>query len=390
MKTQSNPIKQLVMLDGGGSCATLKLGNAAGLHYYDGQMLWVNPATTVTAAAPRQPVAGTGVNTIIATERGKKTIPICDPQTGEELQIETKKEKKTSPVPSPPLVPVNQQQVTPLLQIAQPLFQGPFNLQNPQQAIQTNYLTTSPLAATRAVPQSPPQSTVLELLSKATLRSPRALLQSDIVQTGATQLPLSLFQQQPATEEDDFHRRRGRGQNGGRGTQGRGRGSQQNNRDQAPQKARRNKQEQAVLIPGDRYVGQKYTASIDGRFWCLSEWPSGERDEQHSLNFGKHKLPVEENGVIRVILYGGVNRYKVKIHLATEGDELGANDPEGFFVCTCSPNASDVELTKEAKDLGWKIYAPSESELPCLYPPGVDPPMVSNEEETNKEETKKE
>ena len=47
-----NP-KSLVMLDATGKVATLKLTTSTGLHVYDGSMLWVNPAQSVTAAAPR-------------------------------------------------------------------------------------------------------------------------------------------------------------------------------------------------------------------------------------------------------------------------------------------------------------------------------------------------
>lgn len=53
----TNP-KSLVMLDAAGKMATLKLTTSTGLHVYDGQMLWVNPAQSVTAAAPK--TGGTG------------------------------------------------------------------------------------------------------------------------------------------------------------------------------------------------------------------------------------------------------------------------------------------------------------------------------------------
>ena len=131
---------------------------------------------------------------------------------------------------------------------------------------------------------------------------------------------------------------------------------------------------------GEKYTKDaKYTASLDGRFWSLSCWPTGERDQDHRLTFGKHKLEVLDDGAVKVVLYGGVNKYKIRLHLSTEDGDLGANDKDGWELATCEPSAANLQLSDEAEKLGWKIFKGGDH--PLLYPPGVPLPEPESEKD---------
>eukprot|EP01004_Peranema_trichophorum_P005253 NODE_4119_length_1225_cov_58.663339_g3623_i0.p1 GENE.NODE_4119_length_1225_cov_58.663339_g3623_i0~~NODE_4119_length_1225_cov_58.663339_g3623_i0.p1 ORF type:complete len:343 (+),score=87.78 NODE_4119_length_1225_cov_58.663339_g3623_i0:53-1030(+) len=176
------------------------------------------------------------------------------------------------------------------------------------------------------------------------------------------------------TEEivhDPFNVPRGRGR--GRGKKGR-KGKAKERRPQ---------------VDGRLYMYNNYTASLDGRFWCLSQWPTGERDENHKCQFGRHKLQVLEDGSIRPILSGGVGEYRIALHLASPLDPLGSQDQYGWIIATCAPDLVDLSLTPDAEQLGWVID--NTSHKPLICPPGAarvqeNQNGQSKEEEENDEE----
>jgi hypothetical protein len=178
---------------------------------------------------------------------------------------------------------------------------------------------------------------------------------------------------------DDRYDDRGKGKGkGGKGAakgapaEGKGKGkggkSYNNTYDQKPRK-------NFVVKNPEKYAAKdaKYTASLDGRFWSLSCWPEGNRDDTHGLTFGKHKLEVLKYGVVRVKLYGGVNKYDIRLHLAKEGDELGASDKDGWTLASCEPNAANLKLSEDADRIGWKIIP---GDHPLIYPPGLEDEKV--------------
>lgn len=183
--------------------------------------------------------------------------------------------------------------------------------------------------------------------------------------------------------ELDRDQGRSKGRPGGKGAknvQAEGKGKGRSSRAVAANNEDQRARKKEVRYPGERYMKDaKYTASLDGRFWSLSCWPTGERDQDHKLTFGKHKLDVLDNGVVKVVLFGGVNRYKIRLHLCSEGDELGRNDTEGWGLASCEPSAANLQLTEEAEQLGWRIYKGGEH--PLLYPPGVALPEAQPETE---------
>jgi len=355
--------KALVMLDATGKMATLKLTTSTGLHVYDGSMLWVNPAQTVTAAAPQSSQTAPQV----PPHKSTKALAIVHPETGEEIVV-----KKPDP-PAPAVAPASATAEA-----------TPGSTPAPAPVVQTEATPTAPSTS------SPPQKeqNIIDLLAKATNSTPSALL--------AMSQPLLSSAMPPVQgrgrgrgrdyDEDDHDRAKGRG---GKGptkvapadVKGKGKG---------PKGADAKRVEVGQYL-GERYTKDaKYTASLDGRFWSLSTWPTGERDEEHKLTFGKHKLEVVENGLVKVVLYGGVNRYKIRLHLATEGDPTGIEDKEGWGVATCEPSAANLQLSEDAELLGWKIYKGGEH--PVLYPPGVPLPDSDPVEgaDPSKAETKEE
>jgi len=328
-----NP-KSLVMLDATGKMAALKLTTSTGLHVYDGSMLWVNPAATVTAAAPTNqqqaaaPVIGPKVT---------KALAIVHPDTGEELVVK-KQEAPPEPTESTP------------------------SSTAPQQPVQPPSATfTSPAPTQTPTPSAPQKETnIIDLLAKATKKSPQDLL-------SLSQQPMPpLPGRGRGRDYDDYDRDQGRQKGRGKGAEGKGKG----------RATRPATNDQPIRKKGD-YSGEKYTkdakytASLDGRFWSLSVWPKGVRDEEHRLAFGKHKLDVLENGAVKVVLFGGVNRYKIRLHLCTEDDEFGNNDKEGWGLASCEPNAANLQLTDEAEKLGWAIHKVGDHPLIC--PPGLTP-----------------
>jgi hypothetical protein len=118
---------------------------------------------------------------------------------------------------------------------------------------------------------------------------------------------------------------------------------------------------------------------MDGKFWCLSEWPTGERDENHRCQFGQHCLEVdEEDGVVRPILVGGVGDYRVTLHLIQD-DPNAEPDWDGWTVATCAPDMVDFALTDQAIVLGWTLDN-SVPERPILIPPKTPPPAADTTE----------
>lgn len=377
MATAVNP-KSLVMLDAAGKVATLKLTTSTGLHVYDGSMLWVNPAQSVTAAAPPatqatpQPVSPN-------LHKPTKALPIVHPDTGDEVVI---KKAEVPPAaaaaPAAPAPPPPPTFTTPL---------GPSAGSPP---------AASSAAATAPAPSAPhKEQNIIDLLAKATNKSPTAVLAAAQPLISNNLPPVGRGRGRDRERDRDYDARdqaRNKGRPAGKGaakTQAEGKGKGRASRT-APVPDVRKKVE-AGRYTGDKYTKDaKYTASLDGRFWSLSVWPTGERDTEHKLTFGKHKLDVLENGIVKVVLFGGVNRYKVRLHLCTEDDELGSNDKDGWGLASCEPSAANLQLSEEAEQLGWKVVKVGDHSHIC--PPGVTPPEGEKPavEEGKKEETKAE
>lgn len=371
--TNPNP-KSLVMLDATGKVATLKLTTSTGLHVYDGSMLWVNPAPSVTAAAPGSGQPGGG-----AALKPTKALPIVDPKTGEELEVKKPEQPPAPPAASSPPPPPT---------FTLPLGPAPGLSASVQAALQTAVpmvATSTPIFA-QAAPSGPhKEQNIIDLLARATKTTPSALLSMSkpLVSAG---MPGTRGGRGRGRDRDWEDRDQGRvkGSKGGKAAaravqDGKGKGKGQDTKNRKPEAGR---------YSGDRFTKDaKYTASLDGRFWSLSCWPTGERDQDHRLTFGKHKLDVLDNGVVKVVLFGGVNKYKIRLHLCTDGDDVGINDKEGWGLATCEANAANLQLTDEASDLGWKIH---KGEHPLLFPPGVPLPEGDAGAAAAKDEAKQE
>eukprot|EP00668_Euglena_longa_P016858 GGOE01021169.1.p1 GENE.GGOE01021169.1~~GGOE01021169.1.p1 ORF type:complete len:412 (+),score=38.21 GGOE01021169.1:54-1238(+) len=363
--SSTNP-KSLVMLDAAGKVATLKLTTNTGLHVYDGQMLWVNPAQTVTAAAPKS--GGTGSQPLPGLQRTSKALPIVDPNTNEELVV--KKPEATAPAPTvnaapptrPPPPPTFTTPLAPLLSVASPSAPPSVPTVPPMLVHPSSTpIFTQPAPSPPAPSQPQKEQNIIDLLAKATKQSPSTLL---AMTRGRRELD----------------RDRGKGRKGAtRTVQAEGKGKGRGARAVVNNDPRR--RVETTKFPGEKYTKDaKFTASLDGRFWSLSSWPTGERDQEHRLTFGKHKLEVLEDGVVKVVLFGGVNKYKVRLHLSIEEDDLGANDKDGWELATCEPSAANLQLSDEAEKLGWKILIVGDH--PLLYPPGVPLPEAGSKEQT--------
>jgi len=428
--------KSLVMVDGAGKMATLKLTTQTGLHFYDGTMLWVNPANSVTATAPRQGGGAAAGAAGSAGAKSTKALAIVDPVTGDELVVkkadpepeqkqatpasttsEATKSQATQGFPGITLgsAPSAGASLLPGISVGTPTFGGlnlsqfgglsatPQILINPSSstsifAPQTS-LGSSGITGTRKFPgEQTAVPSVLELLAKATKTTPSTLLalSQPLI---STPHPTSGSKGGRGVDRDE--RNQGKAGKGGKsggkaigkggptdgkgkGRGGRGGAGYTNNKDKDLEQKPRKKFDQ-VRNDGDKYTKDaQYSASLDGRFWSLSCWPDSKRDETHGLTFGKHKLPVE-GGVVKVVLFGGVNRYKIRLHLGKEGDEhVGESDRDGWSVAACEPSAANIALTEEAEKLGWKIYKAGEH--PHLYPPGLELPEPSEESKTEDKE----
>uniref|UniRef100_A0A7S1I8Z5 Uncharacterized protein n=1 Tax=Eutreptiella gymnastica TaxID=73025 RepID=A0A7S1I8Z5_9EUGL len=417
------------MVDGAGKMATLKLTTQTGLHFYDGQMLWVNPSNSVTATAPRQGGGAVAAAGGSAGTKSTKALAIVDPKTGDELvvkkpepeQKETTAASTTTTTTTTSEAPKSQAMqgfpgitigsapsagatLLPGISIGNPTFGGlalsqfgglsatPQILINPSSS--TSIFAPHSSATTVTVTkQSQGDQTaapnVLDLLAKATKTTPSTLLalSQPLI---STPHPTSGSKGGRGDREDRNQGKAGKGGKSGgkagkggptdgkgKGRGGRGGAGYTNSKDKDLEQKPRKKYDQ-VRNDGDKYTKDAlYSASLDGRFWSLSCWPDGKRDETHGLTFGKHKLPVE-GGVVKVVLFGGVNRYKIRLHLGKEGDEhVGESDRDGWSVAACEPNAANITLTEEAEKLGWKIH--KSGEHPHIYPPGLEPPEASEE-----------
>eukprot|EP00668_Euglena_longa_P040496 GGOE01053318.1.p1 GENE.GGOE01053318.1~~GGOE01053318.1.p1 ORF type:complete len:760 (-),score=130.37 GGOE01053318.1:87-2024(-) len=144
----------------------------------------------------------------------------------------------------------------------------------------------------------------------------------------------------------------GKGKGKGKGKGGKGRRSKRSNTD------------------GRLYTPGNYTASMDGKFWCLSQWPTGERDDAHRCQFGQHCLEADKDGIIRPVLVGGVGDYRIMLHLNRSEPEAEP-DWDGWTVATCGPDMVDLNLTDQAKALGWSLAAG----------PTIVPPQEAKEDE---------
>lgn len=367
MVTSSTNPKSLVMLDAAGKVATLKLTTSTGLHVYDGSMLWVNPAQTVTAAAPRSAQAVPQQN--VALHKPTKALPIVDPKTGDELVV--KKPEVSPPVvttPPPPPPPA-----TATISLPVPGVPTPAAPSVPPMLV---HPTSTPIFTPTVTPSPPPpkEQNIIDLLAKAIKTTPTEVLAMSPISNAMP--PVQGRGRAGRDRDREFEGRdRNKGRPGGKGaaqnTQSEGKGKGRGSRVTVPNDDQRSRRKVELgRYPGERYTKDaKYTASLDGRFWSLSCWPTGERDDDHRLTFGKHKLEVLENGIVKVVLFGGVNRYKIRLHLCTEGDDLGNLDKDGWGVASCEPNAANLQLSEEAEQLGWKIFKGGEH--PQLYPPEV-------------------
>lgn len=89
------------------------------------------------------------------------------------------------------------------------------------------------------------------------------------------------------------------------------------------------------------------SASLDGKLWSFSEWPSGKGKRGHGGKLGKHKLRVDQSsGVITAALSGGKGQYTVRFYKNRK--QVGPD------VATCRPSLRRLRLTKEAEKAGWK------------------------------------
>jgi hypothetical protein len=90
----------------------------------------------------------------------------------------------------------------------------------------------------------------------------------------------------------------------------------------------------------------KFSASLDGLWASYIDWRTGKRVQGNMHKHAKAEVPVDQRtGSITLALIGGKGNYTLKYYV------------NGYFlinVATCGENMSNIQLTHEARDSGWR------------------------------------